>query len=184
MITHSIFIEFFITDVTMSGDIINQVIMHCHYHTFWELKLLINSLDILFKCVYKYLCNIVIVKFCCKSNRFLRIESIVKTLYVITKSAGGVFLIPFGVALVRVWLTCWQLWCEGFKTSIHYKLDPHWPIVIVKIYFRSLPISVPSNWRLFMFFEVPYEYIHSFRIRSFFSTGFNTRVIAHLKHSS
>ena len=106
MITHSIFIDFFVTDVARSGVIINQFIMHCHYHTFWELKLFINFLDILFKCVYKYLCKIVIVKFFYESNRFLRIECIVKTLYVVTKSAGGVFLIAFGLAVVRVWLAC------------------------------------------------------------------------------
>ena len=69
---------------------------------------------------------------------FLRIECVVKTLYVVTKSAGGVFLIPFGVALVRVRLACWQLWCEGFKICIYYKWDPHWPIVIFKRNFRSL----------------------------------------------
>ena len=125
IITHSIFTGLFVTDVAKSGVIIKQFIMHCHYHTFLEFKLFINFLDILFKCVYKYLCNIVIVKFFYKSNRFLRIECIVKTLYVVAKSAGGVFLIPFGVAVVRVWLTCWQLWREGFKISIYYKWDPH-----------------------------------------------------------
>ena len=109
--------------------------MHGHYHTFWELKLFINFLDILFKCVYKYLQNIINLY---KSNWWLWIECVVKTLYVVTQSAGGVFLISFGVALVRVWLSCWQLWCEGFKISIYYKWDPHWPIVIFKIYFRSL----------------------------------------------
>ena len=41
-----------------------------------------------------------------KSNWFLRIECVIKTLYVVTKSAGGVFLIPFGIVLVRVWLAC------------------------------------------------------------------------------
>ena len=94
------------TDVTNSGVIIRRFVVHGHYHTFWELKHFKNVFNILFKCVYKYLCNIVIVKFLNKSNRFLRIECIVKALYVVTKSAGGVFLIPFGVALVRVWLTC------------------------------------------------------------------------------
>ena len=73
-----------------------------------------------------------------KNNWFLWIECIVKTFYVITKSAGGVFLIPFGVAFVRVWLTCWQLWCEGFKIYIYYKWNPHWSIVILRRYFRSL----------------------------------------------
>ena len=106
IITHSVFTEFFITDVSKSGVIINQIIMHCHYHTFWEHKRFINVFDILFKCVYKYLCNIVIVKFFYKSNSFLRIECIVKTLYVVTKSAGDVLLILLGVALVRVWLAC------------------------------------------------------------------------------
>ena len=55
-------------------------------------------------CVYKYLCSIVIVKFFYKSNWFLRIECIVKTLYVITKSIGDMFLILPCVALVRDWL--------------------------------------------------------------------------------
>ena len=114
MITHSVFTEFFITDVTKSGVIINQFIMHCHYHTFWELKLFINVFDILFKCVNKYLCNIIIVKFFYKSNWVMRIECIVKTLYVVTKFTEDVFLILLGVALVRVWLTCWQ---RGVKDS-------------------------------------------------------------------
>ena len=138
MITHSVFTEFFITDVTQSGVIINQFIVHCHYHTFWELKLFINFFDVLFKCVYKYLRNIIIVKFFYKSNGLLRIECIVKTLYVVTKSAEVVFLILFGVALLRVWLACWQLWREGFKISIYNKWDSHWPIVILKRYFWSL----------------------------------------------
>ena len=119
--------------------IINQFIVHCHYHTFWELKLCINVFDILFKCVYKYLCNIVIVKFFYKSNWLLGIECIVKTLYVVTKSAGDVFLILLGVALVRVWLACWQLWREGFKISIYNKWESHWPIFIfLKIF--SIPL--------------------------------------------
>ena len=88
--------------------------------------------------VHKYLCNIVIVKFFYKSNSLLRIECIVKTLYVVTKFAGDVFLILPGVALVRVWLTCSQLWREGFKISIYNKWDSHLPIVIFKRYFRSL----------------------------------------------
>ena len=33
-------------------------------------------------------------------------ECVIKTLYVLTKSAGGVFLILLGVALVRIWLKC------------------------------------------------------------------------------
>ena len=36
--------EFFVTDVTISGTIINHFIMPGHYHTFWELKLYINVL--------------------------------------------------------------------------------------------------------------------------------------------
>ena len=138
MITHSIFAEFLVTDVTKSRVVINQFIMHCHYPTFWELKLFINIFDILFKCVYKYLCNIVIFKFFYKNNRFLRIVCIIKTLYVVTKSAWGVFLIPLGVAVIRVWLTCWQLWCEGFKICICYKWNPQWSIVIFKTNFRFL----------------------------------------------
>ena len=74
MITHFIFTEFFITDVTKSGVIINQFIMHWHYHTLWEHKLFINFFDVLFKCVYKYLRNIIIVKFFYKRNWLLRIE--------------------------------------------------------------------------------------------------------------
>ena len=71
-----------------------------------------------------------------KNKWFLWIECIDKTFYVITISAGGVFLIPFGVALIR--LTCWQLWCEGFKICMYNKWYSHWPIVIFKRYFRSL----------------------------------------------
>ena len=55
-------------------------------------------------CVCKYLRNIIIVKFFYKSNWLLRIECIVKTLYVVTKSAGDVFLILLRVALLMVWL--------------------------------------------------------------------------------
>ena len=103
MITHSVFIEFFITDVTKSGVIINQFIVLGYYHTFWELKLFIDFFDVLFRCVDKYLC-IIIVKFFYKSNWLLRIECVIKTLYVLTKSAGDVFLIRLGLALLRVWL--------------------------------------------------------------------------------
>ena len=104
MITHTIFTEFFVTDVTKSEVIINQFIMRCHYHTFWKLKIFINFFDVLFKCEYKYLRNIIIAKFFYKSNWLLRIECIVKTLYVVTKSAGDVFQILLSVALLRVWL--------------------------------------------------------------------------------
>ena len=152
MITPSVFTAFFITDVTKSGVIINQFIMHVHYHTFWELKLFINVFDILFKCVYKYLCNIIIVIFFYKSNWFLRIECIAKTLYVATKSTGDVFLIRLGVAFVRVWLTCWQLWFEGLKISIYNKWDSHWPIAIFKRYFRSL--FGKFNFYSFMWFAI------------------------------
>ena len=76
---------------------------------------LINVFDILFKFVHKYLCNIIIVMFFYKSNWFLSIECVIKTLYMVTTSAGGAFLIPFRVALVRFWLACWQLWCKGFQ---------------------------------------------------------------------
>ena len=106
MIKQSIFTEFFITDVTKSEVIIKQFIVHCPYHTFWELKLFINFFDVHFKCVYKYLRNIIIVKFFYITNWLLRLECIVKTLYVVTKSAGDVFLILLGVALLRVWLAC------------------------------------------------------------------------------
>ena len=99
--------------------------MHCHYHTFWELKRFINFFDVLFKCVYKYLHNIIVVKLFYKSNWLLRIACIVKTLYVVTKSAGDVFLILLGLALLRVWLECRQLWCEGFKICIYNKWDSH-----------------------------------------------------------
>ena len=134
IITHSIFTEFFVTDVTKCGVIISHFAVHSHCHTFWELKLFINIFDILFKCVYKYLRNIIIVMFFYKSNWFLRIECVIKTLYVVTKSAGGVFLIPYGVALVRVWLTCWQLWREGSKSAytINWiRIDLSW---FLKIY--------------------------------------------------
>ena len=91
MITHSIFTEFLITDVTKSGVIINQFIMHGHYHLLGEFKLIISFIDVLFECVYKYLRNTIIVKFFYKSKWLLRIKCIVKTLYVVTKSAGDVF---------------------------------------------------------------------------------------------
>ena len=125
MIAHSIFTEFFITDVSISGIIINQFIMPGHYHIFWEFKLFINVFDILFKCVHKYLCNIIITKFFYKSNWLLRIVCIVKTLNVVTKSAGNVFLILIGVALLRVWLACRQFWSEGLKICIYNKWDSH-----------------------------------------------------------
>ena len=88
MITHSIYTEVFMTDVTKSGVIINKFIVHCHYHTFSELKLFINFFDVLGKCVYKYVCNI-IVKFFYKGNWLLRIESVIKTPYVVTNSRWG-----------------------------------------------------------------------------------------------
>ena len=94
MIARSIFIEFFIADVTKSGIIISNFVMHGHYHLVW--------IDILFKCVYKYLYNIIIVKFFYKGYWLLRIECIIKTLYVVTKSTGDVFLILISVALLRI----------------------------------------------------------------------------------
>ena len=72
MITLSIFTQFFVKDVTKSGVIISRFVVHGHYHTFWKLKFVINVFDILFKCVYKYLRNIIIVMFFYKSNWFLR----------------------------------------------------------------------------------------------------------------
>ena len=53
MIAHSIFTEFFVTDVTISGIIINQFIMPDHYHSFWEFKRFINVFDILCNCSIK-----------------------------------------------------------------------------------------------------------------------------------
>ena len=142
MITHSIFTEFLVTDVTKSAVIINQFIMHCHYHTFLELKLFINCLDILLKHVYKYLCNIVIVKLFYKSNRFLRIECVVKTL----------------------------MW--GFKISIYYKWDPHWPIVIFKyIFVPPLGSSILMAWC-----DIQYSWWDANDLSE-------EKVIRHLKHT-
>ena len=106
MIMHSILTETFVTDVTKSGIIINNFIVHGHYHIFWELTLFINFLDVLFKCVYKYLSNIIIVNLFYKSYWLLKIECVIKTLYVITKSVGDMFLKMLGVALLRVCLAC------------------------------------------------------------------------------
>ena len=136
MIAHSIFTEFFVTDVTISGIIINQFIMPGHYHIFGEFKLLINVFVILFKCGHTYLWNIIIAKFLYKSNWLLRIECIVKTLYVVTKSAGNLFLILIGVAsqsLVGMLIVVvWRI------QNLPIQWDWHWPILIFKRYFRSL----------------------------------------------
>ena len=67
-----------------------------------------------FKCVSKYLCNIVIVIFFYKSNWFLRIECIVKTFYVVKKSSGDVFLILISVALSEC---SWHVDSCGVKDS-------------------------------------------------------------------
>ena len=137
MITHFIFTEFFITDVT-------EWSYHKSIYRAWSFIILFGNFKFLkislvfFSSVYKYLCNIIIIKFFYKSNWLLRIECIVKTLYVVTKSAGVVFLILLDVALIRVCLACWQLWCEGFKISLYNKWDSHWPIVLFKRDFRSL----------------------------------------------
>ena len=50
--------------------------------------------------------NIIIVKFFYNSNWFLRIECIIKTHYVVTKSAGDVLLILIGIAFLEIWLVC------------------------------------------------------------------------------
>ena len=50
--------------------------------------------------------NIIIVKFFCKSNWLLRIKCIVKTLYVVTKCAGNVFLTLLGAAILETWWAC------------------------------------------------------------------------------
>ena len=111
------------------------------------------------------MCNIVIIIFFYKNNWFLWKECIVKTFYVLTKSAGGVFLIPFGVALIRVWLTFWQLWCEGFKICIYHKWNPHWPIVILKRNFRSL--FRKFNFDCFVWFTI-------FMMRCYWFLGFES----------
>ena len=116
MITHSIFTESVVIDVRKSGIIINQFIVHGH-NTFWELKLFTNFFEVLFKCVYKYLCNIIIFKFFHKRTQLLSIECVVKTIEVVTKSAEDVFLIVLGVALLRVWLACRQLGVKDSKSA-------------------------------------------------------------------
>ena len=103
MITHFIFTKFFVTDVTKSGIVINQFIVHGHYHIFWELKLFINFFYVNFKCVHKYLRNIIIVKFFYKSNRQLRIEYMFKTLDVVTISGGMRFWYYFDYDLQIYW---------------------------------------------------------------------------------
>ena len=70
-----------------------------------------------------------------KNNWFLRLECIVRTLYVVTIYAVGVFLILLGVALVWLWLACWQLWCEVIKICMYNKWDSYWDIVILKYIF-------------------------------------------------
>ena len=140
MITHFIFTEFLITDDTKCGVIINQFIMHCHYHIFWELKLFINFSDVLFKCVYKYLRNIIIVELFYKlviENRVYRQNTLcgnkirwgcVSITNWCSSSQGFV-----GRLIAVVWRTR-----EGIKICIYNKWDSHWPIVIFKSYFRTL----------------------------------------------
>ena len=66
---------------------------------FWELKLFINFFDVLCKSVLR---NIIIVKSFYKNNWLLRIECIIKTLHVVTKFGGDMFLILLDVALLWV----------------------------------------------------------------------------------
>ena len=136
MIIHSIFTEFFITDVTKRWVIINQFIVHCYYHTFWELNLLINFFDVLFKCVYQYLRNIIIVKFFYKSNWLLR-----KKVYRQNALCGN--NIHWGYVSDTAWCCCSQglvdllIACEGLKICIYNRtrIDLLW---FLKRYFRSL----------------------------------------------
>ena len=136
MITHSIVTEFFITDVTKSRVIIIQFMMNCHYHTFCELTLFINFLDVLFKCLYK--CLRIIVKFFYKSNWMIRIECIVKALYMVTKYIGDVFLILLGVTVSGFGWHVDSCGAKDSKSAYTNKWDSHWPTAIFKRYFRSL----------------------------------------------
>ena len=58
----------------------------------WELKLILNVLDALFKFVHTNLRNIIIATFKKKINKLLRIECVIKTIYVETEFAGDEFL--------------------------------------------------------------------------------------------
>ena len=93
-------------------------------------------------------CNIVVVKFFYKSNWLLRIECIVKTLYVVTKFTGFVFLILICVALLRIWLAYWQLWCKGIKISIYNKwahIDLLWFLKDIFDPFSGSSFLIASN---------------------------------------
>ena len=108
-----------------------------------------------------------------KCKWFLRIECIIKTLYEVTKFAADVFLILLGVALVRVWLACWQLWCEGLKICIYYKWNPHWSIVILKRYFRFL-FGKFNFYSCFRWFKYSWWDANDFSV---------LKVLRHLKHT-
>ena len=152
MITHSIFAELFITDMTNNGAIINQSIVHCHYYTFLEFKLFINFFDVLFKCFYKYLRNIIIVKFIYKSNWLLRIVYRQNTL---------------SCNKIRWECVSDTAWCStsqgliGMLTAVVWRIqnqhiynmwDSHWRIVIFKRYFRFLFGKI--NFYSFVWFTI------------------------------
>ena len=112
------------------------------------------------------------LKFFYKSNWFLRIECIVKTLYVITKSTVGGFLILLGIALVRVWLACWRLWCEEFKIRIYN----NWTRIDLLWFLKD--IFDPSSGS--SIFIASYDLQYSWWEANDFS---ELKVLRHLKHT-
>src|SRR5215831_13662284 len=102
------------------------------YHFLWKFKLVIDLFYVIFKSIYKYLGNIIIFSLSSVDNRFLRIDTIVKTFYVITKRVGCVFLIFICVRFFWIWFTCVKWFSKGFKICIYNERNSHRSLVVFK----------------------------------------------------
>src|SRR5271157_6458087 len=91
------------------------------YYLLFKLKLVINSLYIVFKHINKNLCNIIIFTFSSEYYWLLRVNTIIKTFNIIAKRARSMFLIFISVGFTRIrWARVNRL-NKRFKVSINDK---------------------------------------------------------------
>src|ERR1700761_5483632 len=111
--------------MTDRSSVVSLTFLLSKYHFLWEFKLVIDLFYIIFKSIYKLLGNIFIFELSSVHNRFLRINIIVETFYVITKGAGRVFLIFIRVRFVWIRLACINRLNKGFKIRVYNERNSH-----------------------------------------------------------
>src|ERR1043165_953745 len=105
MISYSIFVQLSPTDVAVSSFAKTFLLCFAKYHRLFEFKLIVDLFYIFYKGIYEYLGYIIVLIFCCKRYRLLRINAVIEAFYIVTKRARHMLLIFISERRVGIRLT-------------------------------------------------------------------------------